>query len=294
MNELPPILPKHLISQTVECALAEDVGAGDITSMAIIDSESDSMATVRAESFCVVAGIELARGVFQSINSDLNFCSVVFDGDKLAPGAMIFTLEGNSRAILEGERVALNFLQHLSGIASLTSKFCDLVRAYPVQIAATRKTTPGLRYLEKWAVTIGGGKAHRQNLGDGILIKDNHLSICGGDVVLACRQVREYIDSGLKIEVEVDSLDQLQAAIDGRVDIVLLDNMIVADVEAAVRLAKGKVMLEVSGGITLDNVLEYAAAGPDIISIGTLTQSAPASPMNLHLAPCMPKQASAS
>ncbi|MBQ27648.1 MAG: nicotinate-nucleotide diphosphorylase (carboxylating) [Nitrospiraceae bacterium] len=290
---LPPTLSEQLIRHSVAHALAEDVGAGDITSTAIIDSASESMATVYAEAFCIVAGVELARGVFQSLNSDMNFCPVASDGDKLAPGAVIFTLTGNSRAILAGERVALNFLQHLSGIATLTSKFCDLVRAYSVQIAATRKTTPGLRSLEKWAVTIGGGGAHRQNLGDGVLIKDNHLAICGGDVGLACRQAREYVDSGLQIEVEIDSLDQLQAALDGKADIVLLDNMTVADVEAAVKLAKGKTILEVSGGITLDNVLWYAAAGPDIVSIGALTQSAPASPMSLYLVPHVPKQAGA-
>ena len=283
MALLPPTLPEQLIRQSVEGALAEDLGEGDITSTAIVDSASEATATVRAEAHGVVAGIDLARGVFQSLNPDLSFCPVASDGDKLSPGAVICTVKGNSRAILAGERVALNFLQHLSGLATLTSKFCDLVAAYPAQIAATRKTTPGLRYLEKWAVTIGGGSPHRLNLSDGVLIKDNHLAICGGDVALACRQAREHVSPGLQIEIEVDSLDQLQAALDGGADIVLLDNMTVADVKSAIKLAKGKAMLEVSGGITLENVLEYAAAGPDIISVGALTQSAPALPMSLDL-----------
>lgn len=283
MTPLPPTIPEPLIRQAVKGALAEDLGDGDITSTAIIDSASEATATVRAEAHGVVAGTELARGVFQSLNPDLNFCPGLSDGDQVSPDAVICTVNGNSRAILAGERVALNFLQHLSGIATLTSQFCDVVSAYPVQISATRKTTPGLRYLEKWAVTIGGGSPHRQNLSDGVLIKDNHLVLCGGDVALACRQARQHVPPGLRIEVEVDALDQLQTALNGGADIVLLDNMTVGDVKSAVKLAKGKAMLEVSGGITLDNVLEYAAAGPDIISVGALTQSAPALPMSLDL-----------
>jgi len=283
VNSFPLTLPAQLVRQAVKGALAEDVADGDITSMAIIDAASESTATVRAEVCGVVAGIDLARGVFTSLDLDLNFCPTLSDGDKLSPSAAIFTVRGNSRAILAGERVALNFLQHLSGIATLTSKFCDVVSPYSVQIAATRKTTPGLRYLEKWAVTMGGGSPHRLNLSDGVLIKDNHIVLCGGNVALACRQARQHISPELSIEVEVDSLDQLQAALDGGTDIILLDNMTVADVKVAVTLAKGKAILEVSGGITLDNVLEYAAAGPDLISVGGLTQSAPALPMSLDL-----------
>ena len=283
MNSFTPTLPEQLIRQSVEGALAEDLGGGDITSTAIVDSASASTGTLRAEAYGVVAGIELARGVFKSVDPNLNFCPAMSDGDKVSADAVIFTVTGNSRAILVGERVALNFLQHLSGIATLTSQFCDVVRTYSVQIAATRKTTPGLRYLEKWAVTIGGGIPHRRDLSDGVLIKDNHLALCGGDVALACRQARKNLGSGLRVEVEVNSLEQLQAALDGAADIVLLDNMTVAEVESAVQLAQGKVMLEVSGGITFENVLGYAAAGPDIISIGLLTQSAPALPMSLDL-----------
>ncbi len=277
------ILPEQLILQAVKGALAEDMGDGDITSMAIIDSASEATATVCVEARGIVAGIELARGVFQSLNPDLNFSPALLDGDKVSVDALIFSVTGNSRAILAGERVALNFLQHLSGIATLTSQFCDVAKACSVQISATRKTTPGLRYLEKWAVTVGGGVSHRLNLSDGVLIKDNHLALYGGDVALACRQARESSEPGLQIEVEIDSFEQLQAALYGRADIVLLDNMTVAEVALAVKLAKGKAMLEVSGGITLDNVLEYAAVAPDIISVGALTQSAPALPMSLEL-----------
>ena len=286
MNSLPPTLPPDLIRHSVARALTEDVAVGDVTSNAIVDIESESRATICAEAPGVLAGIDLAQCVFQSVDPHLRFSSMVSDGDTVAPYEVICVVTGNSRAILAGERVALNFLQHLSGIATLTSNFCEEVRTHSVKIAATRKTTPGLRYLEKWAVTIGGGKPHRLNLNDGILIKDNHLALCGGDVAFACRQARARAAFGVLIEVEIDSLDQLQAALDGGADIVLLDNMSVADVASAVKLANGKAKLEVSGGITLANVLAYAAAGPDLISIGCITQSAPAFPLSLDLTGC--------
>ena len=283
MNSLPPILPEELIVQLVERTLAEDLGGGDITSMAIVDSASESTGSIRAEAYGVLAGINLAKAVFRSIHLDLNFHSAISDSDRVVPDAVICTVQGKSRAILAGERTALSFLQHLSGIATLTSRFCDLVKSSAVQIAATRKTTPGLRDLEKWAVAIGGGIPHRKNLNDGVLIKDNHLALCDGDVTLACRQARERTDPSLQIEVEIDSLDQLHAALDGGADIILLDNMTVDDVRLAVTIVEGKAKLEVSGGITLENVSEYASAGPDIIAIGALTQSAPAFPMSLDL-----------
>ena len=267
----------------VALALDEDLGEGDVTSCALVDAAGISSATVCAEAAGVVAGIDLVQGVFQSTDDDLRFSPAVSDGEQVGSGSTICTIEGKTREILARERVALNFLQHLSGIATMTFQFCELVKAYPVQIAATRKTTPGLRYLEKWAVTIGGGIPHRRNLSDGVLIKDNHLVTCGGDVAFACRRARANVGDGLLIEVEIESLSQLQAALDGDADIILLDNMAVADVARVVELAKGKVIVEVSGGITLENIVEYAAVGPDIISIGALTHSSPALPMSLDL-----------
>lgn len=282
---LPPI-PEYLIEQVVAIALAEDIAEGDITSMAVVGSSSMSEAVLCAESDGIVAGISLAMEVFQSICSDIAFDSYIHDGDQVCDGAVVCKIRGPSRAILGGERTALNFLQHLSGVATLTSKFCELVKDYKVQISATRKTTPCLRYLEKWAVMVGGGSAHRQSLSDGILIKDNHLALCNGDVKFACQQAKKFSKTEFKIEVEIDALEDLDSAIDGGADIVLLDNMTVVDVATAVKAAKGRVLLEVSGGITLENVQGYAAVGPDIISVGGLTQSAPALPMNLSLSPC--------
>ena len=279
----PRILPDQEIHRAVALALAEDLGGGDVTSCALVDAAGIASAAVYAEAAGVVAGIDLVQGVFQSTDDNLRFNPAVSDGEQVGPEATICTIEGTTREILARERVALNFLQHLSGIATMTFQFCELVKTYPVQIAATRKTTPGLRYLEKWAVTIGGGIPHRQNLSDGVLIKDNHLVTCGGDVAFACRRARANVDDGLLIEVEIESLSQLQAALDGDADIVLLDNMTVADVARAVELAKGKVIIEVSGGITVENIVEYAAVGPNIISIGALTHSAPALPMSLDL-----------
>ncbi len=289
MKFFPRTLPSEVIRQAVEIALEEELAKGDVTSIAVIHAKSESQATIHAEAEGVIAGIELARSVFRTINAELRFDTAVFDGDRVAHEDVICTVAGNSRAILAGERVALNFLQHLSGIATFTAAFCDVVKTSPVQIAATRKTTPGSRYVEKWAVMIGGGSPHRLNLSDGVLIKDNHLMLFGGDVALACRQAREQSESGAQIEVEIDSLDQLPAAIDGGADIVLLDNMTAADVKLAVALANRKVRLEVSGGISLENVAEYAAAGPNIISVGALTQSAPALAMGLDLVP-QPRQ----
>jgi len=183
------------------------------------------------------------------------------------------------------ERVSLNFLQHLSGIATLTARFCQAVRGYRVKILDTRKTTPGLRALEKWAVRLGGGRNHRHSLSDGILIKENHLALAGHDVASACRLAREGAAHGLKIEVEAQTLDEVRAALDGQADIILLDNMDVPSIRTAVDLIKGRALVEVSGGVTLATVREIAAAGPDFISIGALTHSAPAANLSMDILP---------
>jgi nicotinate-nucleotide pyrophosphorylase (carboxylating) len=186
---------------------------------------------------------------------------------------------------LKSERVALNFLQRLSGIATLTARFCEAVKNFNVKILDTRKTTPGIRALEKWAVRLGGGHNHRSGLGDGVLIKDNHLALAGGDVARACRLARERAPHGLKIELETRTLYDVRAALEGNADIILLDNMEVASIRKAVDLIKKRALIEVSGGVTLANVREIAAAGPDLISVGALTHSAPAAAFSMDLAP---------
>jgi nicotinate-nucleotide pyrophosphorylase (carboxylating) len=183
------------------------------------------------------------------------------------------------------ERVALNFLQHLSGIATLTARFCKAVRGHRVKILDTRKTTPGLRALEKWAVTLGGGQNHRHSLGDGVLIKDNHLELADHDVASVCRLARKRVPRGLKIEVEAKTLGEVRAALDGKADIVLLDNMSVPAIQRAVKLIKNRAAIEVSGGVTLANVRKIAAAGPGRISIGALTHSAPAADLSMDIVP---------
>ncbi len=275
------------IRDIVARALAEDLGSGDVTTQALFAKEAPAIGTIVAEEpdGLVLAGLAVAVEVFAQVDPSLT-CSPSFaDGDRIPAGATVLTVTGDGRSMLQGERVALNFLQHLSGIATLTAKFCDAVKGFKTSIVDTRKTTPGLRDLEKWAVTLGGGRNHRHSLADGILIKDNHLALAGGDVAKACRLARERAPHGLKIEVEAKTLEEVRAALDGGADIILLDNMDVPAIRKAVELIKGRAMIEVSGGVTLSNVREIAAAGPDLISVGALTHSAPAVNLSMDIVP---------
>ena len=275
------------IREFVACALAEDLGTGDVTTQALFRTHVPASGTIVAEEpeGLVLAGLAVAVEVFAQVDPSLTCTPSFADGDRVPAGAAVLTVTGDGRSILKGERVALNFLQRLSGIATLTAKFCDAVKGFKTRIIDTRKTTPGLRALEKWAVTLGGGANHRYGLADGILIKDNHLALAGGDVARACRQARERAPHGLKIEVEVQSLDVVQAALDGGADIILLDNMKVPAIRKAVEMIKGRATIEVSGGVTLGNVREIAAAGPDLISVGALTHSAPAARFSMDIVP---------
>ena len=214
------------------------------------------------------------------------------DGATLEAGQTFATLQGPAYSILGGERVALNFLQHLSGIATLTSRFRAEVRHYPTMLVDTRKTIPGLRRLEKWAVALGGGTNHRMSLSDGVLIKDNHLVLLeahGTTLREACRKARERLSCHFRICVEVESLEHVTQALDGGADVLLLDNMSPSLVKEAVDLVKGRAHTEVSGGITIENVREYAATGVDSISIGALTHSAPAVDISLDVVPLLPQ-----
>ena len=275
------------IREIVARALAEDLGTGDVTTQALFATAVPASGTIISEErgWLVLAGLAVAVEVFTQVDQSLA-CSPSFaDGDRIPAGATVLTVTGDGRSMLKGERVALNFLQRLSGIATLTAKFCDAVKGFKTRIADTRKTMPGLRALEKWAVTLGGGSNHRYGLADGILIKDNHLALSGGDVARACRLARERVPHGLKVEVEVQSLEAVQAALDGGADIILLDNMEVPAIRKAVELIKGRATVEVSGGVTLSNVREIAAVGPDLISVGALTHSAMAVNLSMDIVP---------
>jgi len=275
------------IREIVAHALAEDLGTGDVTTKALFPANIPASGTIIAEEpeGLVVAGLAVAVEVFSQLDTSLICTTHLADGDRVPAGATVLTVTGDGRSVLQGERVALNFLQRLSGIATLTAKFCEAVKGFKTRIIDTRKTTPGLRALEKWAVTLGGGWNHRQSLADGILIKDNHLALAGGDVARACRLARERAPHGLKIEVEVQSLDAVKAALDGGADIILLDNMNVPTIFKAIGLIKGRATIEVSGGVTLSHVREIAAAGADLISVGALTHSAPAARFSMDIVP---------
>jgi nicotinate-nucleotide pyrophosphorylase (carboxylating) len=268
---------RHLI----DLALAEDLGpGGDRTSLATIPVTTQGTAAFVARSGGVLAGLPAAALVAHAIDPTLTFIVVVPDGSSLVPGAKVATVSGSLQAILAAERTALNFLQRLSGVASLTRKFVDATTGFHARILDTRKTTPGWRLLEKYAVRMGGGTNHRLGLYDGILIKDNHLAGLGGDVRQAIDAARAYPgNTGLPVEVEVDTLEQLEHALAVRADIVLLDNMTCDQLRAAVTLRNAvapSTLLEASGGVNLNVVGEIAATGVDRISVGVLTHSAPA------------------
>jgi len=273
------------IRKAVQAALAEDLGQGDATTAALFPKPVPARGTIVAHEPMTVAGVAAARQTFLALDRSVKVVRTVRDGLTIERESPVLIVEGDARSLLMAERVSLNFLQHLSGIATLTARFCQAVRGYRVKILDTRKTTPGLRALEKWAVRLGGGRNHRHSLSDGILIKDNHLALAGHDVASACRLAREGAAHGLKIEVEAQTLDEVRAALDGQADIILLDNMDVPSIRTAVDLIKGRALVEVSGGVTLATVREIAAAGPDFISIGALTHSAPAANLSMDILP---------
>ncbi len=281
---MTPALSRQ-IRAAVRTALAEDVGRGDLTTAALLPGPIRARGTIVAHEAMTVAGLAVARRVFHAVDASLRVVRSVKDGTRVQRNRPVLVVEGDARSLLMAERVALNFLQRLSGIATLTARFRRAVRGRRVRILDTRKTTPGLRALEKWAVTLGGGSNHRFSLGDGILIKDNHLALAGHDVAEACRLARRRAPRGLKIEVEAQTLGDVRAALDGRADIILLDNMTLPAIRRAVRLIARRAVVEVSGGVTLANVRRIAAAGPGRISIGALTHSAPAVNVSMDIVP---------
>jgi nicotinate-nucleotide pyrophosphorylase (carboxylating) len=267
--------PDHLISAALDAAFAEDLGlAGDITTNAIIAADSDSRGVIAARAPGRIAGLPIAEAAFRRLDPALEFNIAIPDGADAEAGATVAEISGNTRAMLTAERVALNFLSHLSGIATHTRAFAQAIEGTNARICCTRKTTPGLRGLEKYAVRMGGGVNHRFGLFDAVLIKDNHIAAAGG-IGPAIELARRGAGHLVKIEVEVDRLEQLEEALRHRIDAALLDNMSLDELRKAVAMAGGRIVLEASGGVTLDRVRAIAKTGVDLISSGALTHSSP-------------------
>jgi len=279
-----PVLNPLVVEKAVRAALDEDFGrAGDITSQATIPAEARAKAVIAARKKPgVLAGLDLAKKAFELVDPSLTFEALAGDGDRLAPGAIVARINGSARGILSAERVALNFLGRMCGVATLTSHYADAIAHTKAKICCTRKTTPGLRAFEKYAVRCGGGMNHRFGLDDAVLIKDNHIAVAGG-VVPALRAAKNFVGHLVKIEIEVDTLDQLREVLAEGADVVLLDNMTPAQLREAVQMIGGRLRAEASGGVALDAVKEIAETGVDLISAGALTHSAPTLDLGLDI-----------
>lgn len=270
-----PSLPTLLIEPLVQATLLEDLGrAGDITSDSIIPEDVQSELYLVARSAGVLAGLDLARLAFKLVNSEICFEALLEDGARLEKGTRIARISGPARAILTAERTALNFLCHLSGIASVTASIADSIAKWDCKVICTRKTTPLLRTVEKYAVRVGGGQNHRFGLDDAILIKDNHIAIAGS-LTTAVERARASIGHLVKVEVEVDTLDQVDEALSVGADVILLDNMSLDELAEAVRRIDGRAISEASGGVTPETAAAIAEQGVDLIAIGWITHSAP-------------------
>lgn len=269
-----PPLPDVMLEPLVRATLLEDLGrAGDLTTDAMVSRTEQAELRIVAREAGVLAGLDLARLAFRLLDPTIHFEACVSDGANLLPGTPIAIVKGSARSILTAERTALNFLGHLSGVASATASIARAIAPYGTQLTCTRKTIPGLRALQKYAVRVGGGRNHRYGLDDAVLIKDNHIAIAGG-LRVAVEKARQYIGHLVSIEVEVDTLEQLQEALDLGVDCVLLDNMELAVLREAVELVAGRATTEASGRITPETAVEIARCGVDRIAVGWITHSA--------------------
>jgi nicotinate-nucleotide pyrophosphorylase (carboxylating) len=285
----PPFQPLTLEQSAqfrpiVEDALAEDGASADVTSASTIAADATAVADIVFRSGGVIAGLPVAALVFATVDPRIRFDANAGDGDLVQPGTAVARVTGTARSVLAGERVALNFLGRLSGIATLTRAFVDAVSGLPVRICDTRKTTPRLRALERYGVRAGGGYNHRFNLSDAVLIKDNHLA-AAGSVAKAVAAARANAPPSLIVEVECESLEQVQAAVESGVDAVLLDNMAPEKLRLATSVAKGRAVTEASGGIALENVRTVAETGVDVISVGALTQNTISAAVALDIVP---------
>jgi len=275
------------VQRLLDLTLEEDAGRGDVTSAALIDEGQEAEADIIAKERLVVCGLGIAEAVFTRFDWRTRMRTRVADGDPVTPGTLVASVRGPAQAVLAGERVALNFMQRLSGIATLTQAFVAAAEGAKVRVTDTRKTTPGLRALEKYAVRVGGGFNHRADLSSGVLIKDNHIALVGS-VREAVRRARANAPQGLRVEVEVETLGDLEEALEAGAEIVLLDNFATRDIAEAVKRVRDqtpRTLLEVSGGVTLDRMRELAKTGVDIISVGALTHSARAVDLSMEARP---------
>lgn len=274
------MLTNPLVTQIIAMALNEDVGTGDITTETTIPADKNAYGRFIAKESMVICGLEIAELVFHTVDKDVKFTPFCRDGDFVEKGFVIAEVTGNARNVLTGERTALNLMQRMTGIATRTSEAVKCVEGTNAKIADTRKTTPGLRVLEKYAVKVGGGSNHRFNLADGILIKDNHIAVSGG-IINAVKNARVSAPHTIKIEVEVENKDQLLQALEAKADIIMLDNMSNEEMAECVKIVDGRAMLEASGNMGDKDLSEVAKTGVDIISIGALTHSVKAADISL-------------
>lgn len=261
------------LNDLIKRALLEDIGHQDITTANLISSELQATGIFYAKSVGILAGLTVSQSVFNWLDPKITFTSLKTDGQKLEPGDKIAIVRGAAATLLTGERTALNFMQHLSGIATKTHNMAQMIEPYKAQLVDTRKTTPGLRSLEKYAVKTGGGRNHRQGLFDGVMIKDNHIRVAGG-IIPAVNKLRNLIPYTVKIEVEVENLEELEQALQAGADIIMLDNMDINTMRQAVLITDGKALLEASGGINEKTIIAVAQTGVDFISSGAITHSA--------------------
>ena len=283
---MPTILSSDEIDRFIEHLIAEDAAERDITTESVVDENIECNAVIESKEQGVVCGIDFAEMVFINIDPSINITKIVQDGTAISKGDILLELQGKASVILAGERIALNLIQHLSGISTLTAQFVNSVKSTKAVITDTRKTVPGIRRFQKYAVTMGGGKNHRMNLADGILIKDNHLKfneINGLSISDVVKKSRENSEASADIEVEVDNLDQFRTVLMQEPDIILLDNMDIETMKMAVKINNNKALLEASGGVTLGTVKAIAETGVDLISVGALTHSSPALDMSLNI-----------
>jgi len=285
-DESASLLPADAVGRAVSDALAEDSAWRDVTTGALVPLDQQGRAVIVVKAPGVLAGLPVAEAAFHALDPSLAFEPAVDDGARLSPGGVVVRIAGALSPILRGERVALNFLQRMSGVATLTARLAEALEGLPTRLLDTRKTTPGLRALEKYAVRVGGGHSHRFNLADGILIKDNHLASLkarGVDIAGAVRLARLASAHTLRVEIEVTTVDQALEALAAGAEVLLLDNMDLEDMRRVAEVARGRALTEASGGVTLENVRAVAETGVDFISVGAITHSAPALDMSLDV-----------
>lgn len=274
----------HTTEDLIQLALKEDIGPGDITTDNLVAPDTRGKGTIVAKQDLVVAGLQVAEKVFKALEPQIDFEALYADGDRIPAGSTVVRIDGTLGALLKGERTALNFLQRLSGIATQTRAFVGEIAGTSVKLVDTRKTTPGWRVLEKYAVRAGGAHNHRMGLYDGVLIKDNHIAVSGG-IASAVKKVRQAISHLVKVEVEAATFEEVEAALAAGADVIMLDNMDLKQIRQAVRMIDKKALVEVSGGVTRARLRELALTGVDLISIGALTHSATAVDLSMRIVP---------